>query len=45
MPMQKSDMRLVEVLSFKHLPYVLFHCHGANAEMRNDLADYAGTGQ
>ena len=29
-PMQKSDMRLVEVLSFEHLPYILSHCHGAN---------------
>ena len=28
--MQKLDMRLVGVSSFKHIPYISSHCHGAN---------------
>ena len=30
MPVQKSDMRLVGVSSFEHIPYISSHCHGAN---------------
>ena len=30
MPVWKLDMRLVGVSSFKHIPYILSHCHGAN---------------